>query len=207
VLETVPIGSRSTRASFRFPVQFVARPSEDTTRGYLGRVEAGSIAVGDTVTVLPSGRTTKVRGIRSYDSVLPRAQLHDAVTLTLADEVDVSRGDMIVSAANAPEASQSFSATLCWFDERALDRRRTYLLRHTTREVRARIDRLDHLWNVSTQEEEPAPDALAMNDIGQATILLAQPIVADRYDDNHATGSFILIDEATNGTVAAGLIR
>jgi sulfate adenylyltransferase subunit 1 len=80
-------------------------------------------------------------------------------------------------------------------------------LRHTTREVRARIDRLDHLWNVSTQEEEPAPEALAMNDIGQATILLAQPIVADRYDDNHATGSFILIDEATNGTVAAGLIR
>ena len=90
----------------------------------------------------------------------PRAQLHDAVTLTLADAIDVSRGDMIVSAANAPEAARSLSATLCWFDERALDRRRTYLLRHTTREVRARIDRLDHLWNVSTQEEEPAPDAL-----------------------------------------------
>ena len=207
VLETAPIGSRTTRASFRFPVQFVARPTDDTARGYLGRVEAGAIAVGDAVTVLPSGRTTKIREIRSYDSTLPRAQLHDAVTLTLADEIDVSRGDMIVSAANAPEASRSLSATLCWFDERALDRRRTYLLRHTTREVRARIDRLDHLWNVSTQEEEPAPDALAMNDIGQATILLAQPIVADRYDDNHATGSFILIDEATNGTVAAGLIR
>jgi len=157
--------------------------------------------------VLPSGRTTKIRAIRSYDAALPRAQLHDAVTLTLADEIDVSRGDMIVSAAGAPEASRALSATLCWFDERALDRRRTYLLRHTTREVRARIDRLDHLWNVSTQEEEPAPEALAMNDIGQATILLAQPIVADRYDDNHATGSFILIDEATNGTVAAGLIR
>ena len=207
VLETAPIGSRATRASFRFPVQFVARPAGDAARGYLGRVEAGSIAVGDVVTVLPSGRTTRIRDIRSYDTALPRAQLHDAVTLTLTEEIDVSRGDMIVSAAGAPEASRSLSATLCWFDERALDRRRTYLLRHTTREVRARIDRLDHLWNVSTQEEEPAPDALAMNDIGQATILLAQPIVADRYDDNHATGSFILIDEATNGTVAAGLIR
>ena len=207
VLETAPIGSRATRASFRFPVQFVARPSDDNARGYLGRVEAGAIAVGDAVAVLPSGRTTKIRAIRSYDAALPRAQLHDAVTLTLADEIDVSRGDMIVSAAGAPEASGALSATLCWFDERALDRRRTYLLRHTTREVRARIDRLDHLWNVSTQEEEPAPEALAMNDIGQATILLAQPIVADRYDDNHATGSFILIDEATNGTVAAGLIR
>jgi len=207
VLETAPIGSRTTRASFRFPVQFVARPTDNTARGYLGRVEAGSISVGDAVTVLPSGRTTKIREIRSYDASLPRAQLHDAVTLTLTEEIDVSRGDMIVSAATAPEATRSLSATLCWFDERALDRRRTYLLRHTTREVRARIDRLDHLWNVSTQEEEPAPEALAMNDIGQATILLAQPIVADRYDDNHATGSFILIDEATNGTVAAGMIR
>ena len=99
------------------------------------------------------------------------------------------------------------TATVCWFDERPLDRRRTYLMRHTTREVRARIDRLDHLWNVSTQEREPAPDALAMNDIGQVTLALAQPIVADRYADNHATGSFILIDEATNATVAAGMIR
>ncbi|MEO8753808.1 MAG: GTP-binding protein [Casimicrobiaceae bacterium] len=207
VLETAPIGSKSTRASFRFPVQYVARPGDTIGRGYLGRVEAGAIAVGDAVTVLPSGRTTKIREIRNYECALPRAQLHDAVTLTLADEIDVSRGDMIVSAADAPVAARSVSATLCWFDERALDRRRTYILRHTTREVRARIETLDHLWNVSTQEEEPAPDALAMNDIGQATLLLAQPIVADRYHDNHATGSFILIDEVTNGTVAAGLIR
>ena len=207
LLETATIGTRSTHAAFRFPVQYVARPDGASRRGYLGRVEAGSIAVGDPVTVLPSGRTTRVRDIRTHDGSLPRAQLHDAVTLTLADEIDVSRGDMLVSAADAPEASRSLEATLCWFDERPLDRRRTYLLRHTTREVRARIDRLDHLWNVSTQEQEPAPDALAMNDIGQVTLALAQPIVADRYTDNHATGSFILIDEATNGTVAAGLIR
>src|SRR4029434_9016064 len=97
VLETAPIGSAPTRASFRFPVQFVARPTDNTARGYLGRVEAGSIAAGDAVTVLRSGRTTKIREIRSHDSTLPRAQLHDAVTLTLADEIDVSRGDMIVS--------------------------------------------------------------------------------------------------------------
>ena len=123
----------------------------------------------------------------------------------LADEIDVSRGDMIVSAANAPEASRVGIRHAVLVRRAPLDRRRTYVLRHTTREVRARIETLDHLWNVSTQEEEPAPDALAMNDIGQATLLLAQPIVADRYRDNHATGSFILIDEATNGTVAAGL--
>jgi sulfate adenylyltransferase subunit 1 len=207
ILETAPVGTRAIRSSFRFPVQYVARPTGNAGRGYLGRVEAGSIAVGDAVTVLPSGRTSTVREVRAYDGTLPRAQLHDAVTITLADEIDVSRGDMLVGTDAAPEPVRSVSATVCWFHERPLDRRRTYFLRQTTREVRARVERLDHLWNVSTQEQEPAPEALAMNDIGQITLALAQPIVADRYDDNHATGSFILIDEATNATVAAGMIR
>ena len=102
---------------------------------------------------------------------------------------------------------RSLEATLCWFDERPLDRRRTYFLRHTTREVRARVASIEHLWNVSTQSHEPAPAALAMNDIAHLTLALAQPIVADRYEDSPATGSFILIDEATNATVAAGIIR
>lgn len=159
------------------------------------------------MTILPSGRTSTVREIRAYDRVLPRAQLHDAITLTLADEIDVSRGDVVVASADAPEPVRTVTATVCWFDERPLDRRRTYVLRHTTREVRARVDRIDHLWNVATQAQEPAPDALAMNDIGQVTLALAQPIVADRYTQNHVTGSFILIDEATNATVAAGMIR
>jgi sulfate adenylyltransferase subunit 1 len=206
LLEAAPVGNRATTAAFRYPVQYVARPV-DGGRGYMGRVEAGSIAVGDEVVVLPSGRRSRVREIRTHASTLPRAQLHDAVTITLTDEIDVSRGDMLVAAAAAPEPARRIDATLCWFDERPLDRRRTYLLRQTTREVRVRIERLDHLWNVSTQAQEPAPEALAMNDIGQATLALAQPIVADRYAENHATGSFILIDEATNGTVAAGLIR
>ena len=207
ILETASVATRTTHAAFRFPVQFVSRPTGETRRGYLGRVEAGAIAVGDRVTVLPSGRTTTVLDIRTFDGPLARAQLHDAVTLTLADEIDVSRGDMLVAASGAPEVVRRIDATLCWLDERPLDRRRTYLLRHTTREVRARIDQLDHLWNVTTLVREPAPDALSMNDIGQAVLSLAQPIVGDRYDDNPATGSFILIDEATNGTVAAGLIK
>ena len=206
ILETTPLGLASTRSGFRFPVQYVSRPNGDGRRGYLGRVEAGSIGVGERVTVLPSGRTTTIVEIRTYDGVRERARLHDAVTLALADEIDVSRGDMIVAASGAPEAARQIDATLCWLGERPLDLRRTYILRHTTREVRARVQGLDHLWNVSTQSREPAPDALAMNDIGQATIALAQPIVADRYDDSPATGSFILIDEATNGTVAAGMI-
>jgi sulfate adenylyltransferase subunit 1 len=207
ILETTPVATRSTAAALRFPVQYVSRPTHENPRGYLGRVESGSIAVGDRITVLPSGRITEVRAIHTFDGPLSRAQLHDTVTLTLADEVDVSRGDMLVAAASAPEPARKIDATLCWLDERPLDRRRTYVLRHTTREVRARIDRLDELWDVSTQSSAPAPEALAMNDIGRATLLLAQPIVADRYDANSSTGSFILIDEATNATVAAGMIR
>ncbi|MFO1398931.1 MAG: GTP-binding protein [Burkholderiales bacterium] len=207
ILETVPVGTRAIHASFRFPVQFVARFGDSGGRSYQGRVESGTIAAGDAVTILPSGRTSTVREIRAYDRVLPRAQLHDAITLTLADEIDVSRGDVVVASADAPEPVRTVTATVCWFDERPLDRRRTYVLRHTTREVRARVDRIDHLWNVATQAQEPAPDALAMNDIGQVTLALAQPIVADRYTQNHVTGSFILIDEATNATVAAGMIR
>jgi sulfate adenylyltransferase subunit 1 len=207
ILEAAPVGSRAAHASFRFPVQYVARPDAVGGRGYLGRVEAGSIAVGDAVTVLPSGRTSRVRDVRTHAGSQPRAQLHDAVTITLDDEIDVSRGDMLVRAADAPEPARALAATLCWFDERALDSRRAYLLRHTTREVRVRVGRIEHRWNVSTQTAEPAPETLAMNDIGDVALVLAQPIVADRYADNHATGSFILIDEATNATVAGGLIR
>ena len=167
----------------------------------------GSIAVGDRIAVLPSGLQTRIREIRTFDGARPHAVLHDAVTIELDDEIDVSRGDMLVAADRAPEAARSVKATLCWLSERPLDQRRTYFLRHTTREVRARIDRLDHAWNVSTQAREPAPQTFAMNDIGDVAMTLAQPIVADRYSDNASTGSFILVDEATNATVAAGLIR
>jgi sulfate adenylyltransferase subunit 1 len=207
ILESAHTEAAGSRGELRFPVQFVSRPTEGTRRGYLGRVESGAVGVGDRVVVLPSGASTLVREIRTFDGSRSRAFPGDAVTIELNDEIDVSRGDMIVSADRAPEPARSVQATVCWLSERPLDRRRTYFLRHTTREVRARIDRIDELWNVSTQSREPAPEALAMNDIGDVSIALAQPIVADRYDDRPATGSFILIDEATNATVAAGLIR
>ena len=207
ILEGTPVQITGSRTEFRFPVQYVSRPNGNGRRGYMGRVEAGSIAAGDRVLVLPSGLATRIREIRTFEGSRTHAWLHDAVTLELEDEIDVSRGDTIVSAEHAPEPLRSVQATLCWLSERPLDRRRTYFFRHTTREVRARVDRLDHLWNVSTQSREQAPEALAMNDIGDVTINLAQPIVADRYDDNAATGSFILIDEATNATVAAGFVR
>ena len=207
VLETTPVGVGAARAGFRFPVQYVSRPAGDAGRGYMGRIESGAVGVGDRVIVLPSGRTTTVEAISTFDGARNEAHAHDTVTIFLADEVDIARGDILAKATEAPEVVKEIEATMCWLDERPLDVRRTYILRQATREVRARITRLDHLWNVSTQTREPAPDALAMNDIGQATVTLASPVLADRYDDAPATGSFILVDEATNATVAAGLIR
>jgi sulfate adenylyltransferase subunit 1 len=207
ILETVDVERKLAEAPFRFPIQYVARPTATLPRCYMGRIESGSIAVGDAVTVLPSGASSRVREIRGYDGTRARAGLHAAVTLVLADAIDISRGDMLVHRNASPACRRDLDATLCWLSETPLDSRRNYFLRHTTREVRARIDGIDHLWDVATQARQPAPDTLRMNDIGRVELTLAQPVFADRYADNRATGSFVLIDETTNNTVAAGLIQ
>jgi sulfate adenylyltransferase subunit 1 len=206
ILENAELPQSLAKAPFRFPVQYVARPTADSPRAYLGRIESGAIRVGDAVVVLPSGRHSRVREIRSYDGSLPQAGLHAAVSLVLDGDFDISRGDMIVRAEAASAPRRTLTATVCWLDETPLDRNRKYALRHTTREVRARVDRIAHLWNVGTQAREPAPATLSMNDIGEIDLTLAQPVFADAYADNRATGSFILVDEITNNTVAAGLI-
>jgi sulfate adenylyltransferase subunit 1 len=207
ILETAEVPRAAADAPFRFPVQYVSRPTASRSRGYLGRVEAGSVTVGDAVVVLPAGVTTNVRSIRSFDRVRETAGLHASITLELADEIDVSRGDLIVRAHAAPVASRTLEADIAWLGNTPLDPRRTYALRHTTREVRARVSRIRDRWNATTQAWEPALHALEMNDIGHVLLVLSQPVFADRYDDNHAMGSFILIDEATNDTVAAGMVR
>ena len=207
ILETAEVPTSLERAPFRFPVQYVSRPTATLPRAYMGRIESGAIAVGDHVTALPSGLTTTVREIRTFDGSLARAGLHAAVALVLADELDISRGDMLAHADAIPATTRRIDATVCWLADEALDPRRTYLLRHTTREVRAGVLRIDHLWNTTTQLRVAAPARLARNDIGDIALMLTQPVFADRYLDNRATGGFILIDEATNGTVGAGMVR
>jgi len=207
VLETAEVSQRDVGTDLRLPVQFVARADGTRPRAYLGRIEAGTIAAGDAVAVLPSGRTTRVKALWANDGRIESAGVHASVAVELEDDLDISRGDLIVPAGNAPAPVRAVEADIAWLGTAPLDPRRTYALRHTTRDVRARVTRIADRWNVETQRREAANGALAMNDIGRVEIALAQPVVADRYAANRATGSFILVDEATNDTVAAGMIR
>jgi len=211
LLETTPAAHTEQAEDFRFPVQFVCRPQDAANpalhdyRGFMGRVESGEIAVGDPVTVLPSGATSRVRAIELGGVPMERAIHEQSVTLLLEDEIDISRGDLIVKSSEAPEPVKQIDATVCWLSETPLSPARTYLVRHTTREVKAKVTNIAYRVNVNTLAHEQASQ-LAMNDIARVTLKLAQPIVADRYADNRATGAFIIIDESTNNTVGAGMI-
>lgn len=211
LLETTPAAHTEQAEDFRFPVQFVCRPQDAANpalhdyRGFMGRVESGEIAVGDPVTVLPSGATSRVRAIELGGVRMERAIHEQSVTLLLEDEIDISRGDLIVKSSEAPEPVKQIDATVCWLSETPLSPARTYLVRHTTREVKAKVTNIAYRVNVNTLAHEQASQ-LAMNDIARVTLKLAQPIVADRYADNRATGAFIIIDESTNNTVGAGMI-
>jgi sulfate adenylyltransferase large subunit len=185
-LETIEVDRNVTAKPFRLPVQLVLRPNHDF-RGYAGQIVSGSVRPGDVVTVWPSGRTTRVRRIVTWDGDLDLAHAPMSVTLTLDDEIDVSRGDMI--AIGDVEMGQRVRAEVVWMDERPLDPGRVYLLKHTTRTVGAEIDH-----------------ALVLNQIGTVTVSTARPLLFDRYADNRGTGSFILIDPATNFTAGAGMI-
>ena len=204
-LEHVSVGASRNLRDFRFPVQMALRPNADF-RGFAGQVASGVIRPGEDVVILPSGRRSRVRSIVSFDGQLAEAAAGDSVLLTLEDEVDISRGDMIVRTGNLPQASDSLQCTLCWMSEEPLDRRTPYILQHTTRRVRAHIDELTYRINVDTLHREPA-DTLTLNEIGRVRVHTTQPLFFDPYQVNRATGNFILIDPYTNNTVAAGMIR
>ncbi len=211
ILEAAPRARSEASESFRFPVQYVCRPQAGDDpelhdfRGYMGRVDSGTIALGDEIRVLPSGGTARVREIRSGESSVPSASAEQSVTLLLDAELDIGRGDMLVDAADALQPKKHLDAMLCWLSETPLDSTRRYLVRHTTREVKALVAGIDHRLDINTLEREPAAK-LQMNDIGQVSFKLAQPICADAYAVNRSSGAFIVVDEASNNTVGAGMI-
>ena len=204
-LEHVNVGATRNLIDFRYPVQYVIRPHQDF-RGFAGQIVSGTVSAGEEVVVLPSAQTTRVKEVFRHGDRVEAAAAGDSVVITLTDEVDCSRGDMIVRTLNRPTVAQRFDAYLCWMAEPPLDPTVDYVLRHTTRTVTARVARLRYRLDVDTLHRRAAP-SLALNDIGRAAIQTAAPIFFDSYQVNLGTGSFVLVDPFTNGTVAAGMIR
>jgi sulfate adenylyltransferase subunit 1 (EFTu-like GTPase family) len=172
----------------------------------MGRIASGSIKVGDRIVVLPSGARSTVTGIVTRDGPLNEAFARQSVTVTLADDLDISRGDMIAKEDAAPVSRTDFKATLCWMNERKLHLNHRYVLRQSTKTVRAVINEIDYRLNINTLERESPVTELQTNDIGQVRIKTLQPVVCDPYNVNRLTGGFIIVDE-NNDTVAAGMIQ
>ncbi len=204
-LETVPVMASDPLEGLRFPVQIVIRP-DAKFRGFAGRVASGVIRPGDDVLALPSGRRTRVRSIASYGGDLPEAFAPMSVTLQLEDEIDLSRGDMLVSPGNGPRVSKRFRAMVVWLHETPLEVDRTYLVKHTARQTKIRALQIRHRVNINTFEQEQVT-RLNMNDIASVEFEAHAPLFFDPYASNRAMGSFILIDAISNATVGAGMIQ
>ena len=204
VLETLPIAGDRNLEDFRYPVQYVIRP-DLTYRGFASQVSSGVVRVGDEVMALPSKKRSRVVSIDTFDGPKEEAFAPMSVSLRLADEIDVSRGDMLVHPDNQPRMTDRFAAMVVWMSERPLEADRSYLLKHTTRVVRATIDRVEALTDPETLQPRPAT-TLGLNDIAQITVRCQKQLFHDPYRKNRSTGAFILIDSITNDTVAAGMI-
>ena len=208
-LEHVYVGGEENHVDARFPVQWVIRPQSDEWhdfRGYAGRVAGGVFKPGDEISVLPSGFTSRVKSIHAADGNLDEAYAPQSVTITLTDEIDISRGDMIVKKNNPPKSSQDLEAMICWFSNKPMTSRAKLILRHTSREMQAIVSEVKYLVDINTLHKVEGAGTFAMNDIGRITLRTAQPVIHDSYRRNRQTGSFILVDPGSNETVAAGMI-
>jgi sulfate adenylyltransferase subunit 1 len=209
LLESLSVYDEAHSAPFRFPVQLVARHNGHAAkdfRGYMGRIESGVVGVGDTLVVQPSGQSATVKEIVTFDGSLQSATAGQSVTLVLNEYVDVSRGDMLAGSTQPATLLKQVTADVCWMADEPLDLRRKYWLKHGTRQTAAKFARIDTLLDVNTQQRHPA-EGLKLNDIARVQLTVQQPLAADDYDAIRATGAFILIDEVTHQTVAAGMIR
>ena len=209
-LETVYVGAQENHVDPRFPVQWVIRPMSDAWhdfRGYAGRVAGGVFKPGDEVVVLPSGFTSRIKSLHSADGELDEAFAPLSVAITLEDEIDISRGDMLVKPNNRPEVGQDIEAMICWFSEsRTLVPRNRYVLRHTTKEAKAIVTEVLYKVNINTLHKIVDDKQFSLNEIGRIRLRASAPLFYDSYRRNRTTGSFILIEEGSNETVAAGMI-
>ncbi|MBQ7823584.1 MAG: sulfate adenylyltransferase subunit CysN [Bacteroidaceae bacterium] len=203
-LETVHVASDQNFENFRYPVQYVSRPNLDF-RGFCGKIASGIVQKGDEVVALPSGKKSRVKSIYTYDGELVKAFPPQSVTLTLEDEIDVSRGEMLVHPSDLPRIGRNFEAMLVWMDEKTMDAGQQYYLKHTTNTTRAHIDSVRYKVDVNTLRQSAA-DVLALNEIGRVTLATNKPLFFDPYKDNKNCGAFILIDPITNNTCAVGMI-
>ena len=208
-LENVHIASDQNFIDTRFPVQFVIRPYQDEFhdyRGYAGRVAGGVLKKGDKVMVLPSGFTSTIKKIDTIDGELQEAFPPQSVTVLLEDDIDVSRGDMLVRENNVPDVEQDIEVMMCWFNEKPLQEREKYTILHTTQEARCIIKEVRYKLDINTLHRDLDDSTIKMNDIGRVVIRSTKPLFIDAYRKNRNTGSVIFVDEGTNKTVGAGMI-
>jgi len=208
-LETVEIAFDRNLDARRFPVQWVIRPMSDDHhdyRGYAGSVAGGVWRAGDDVVVLPSGLRSRVESVESSDGPLEAAVPPQSVTIRLADDLDVSRGNMLADPERPPIVARELDARVCWMSDRPLEPRAKLAVKHTTRSVRCLVDELVSVVDIHELSDVPSPERLGLNDIGVVRLRLSEPLAVDLYAENRETGAFILVDEATNDTVGAGTI-
>jgi sulfate adenylyltransferase large subunit len=208
-LETVEVAADRNEHDRRLPVQWVVRPMADEHhdyRGYAGQVASGTWRAGDEVVVLPSGLRSTVAAVDTAAGPVDEALPGQSVTILLEDDVDVSRGDLLADPASAPVAVRELTARVCWMSERPVEERARLLVKHTTRTVAARLEEVVSVVDIHTLEDVPSPGRLELNDLATVRFRLAEPLVVDPYARNRATGAFIVIDEATNETVGAGMV-
>jgi bifunctional enzyme CysN/CysC len=208
-LEHVHVASDRNLQDARFPVQWVTRPMSDELhdyRGYAGEVASGVFRKGDEVVVLPSGRTSRIAAIDTFEGEVEEAYPPLSVTIRLEDDIDVSRGDMLCRPANRPKEAKDIEAMVCWMSERPLTPSGRYRIKHTSRAALAKVDQVLYRIDVNSLHRDQDANGLELNEIGKLRLRLSTPLLVDEYRRNRATGSFILIDESTNDTVGAGMV-